>query len=332
MWRRDLATGLSVLALLAATPAIAAVHTRATRTGIVTSVTTPNAPPTIVDSTNDTQQSIQPQPATVTTNGGAIGGTGAWGYGNAYSIATAEPGLLQAEVQTEAQAVARPDSNVAGGAVATALAEFADALVFTTAQSVHENILVIDGVLRLTGSMYSAGLGGSGYVSVTVGGTGLSPTSSTGEWIGEMTRQRSATGVYSDWTPGAPTEIPFSFTVYAGQPLEVVYWLSLYASSGASFAACEASGGLCNVIQVGGNVASSDYGGFERQLTWHVTEVTNFFGTPVTLSDITSSSGFDYEVPEPGTAASLLAALGTLALLGRRARIARGSPIAPPAR
>lgn len=318
MRRRNLATWLSMGAVLAAAPATAAVHTEVNRTAIVTSVTTPNSPPTIVDTSNDSQQSIQPQPATVTTNGTAIGGTGAWGYGNAYSSATAEPGILRAVVQSEAQAVARPDSNVAGGAVATALAEFGDELVFTTAQSVHENILVINGVLRLTGTLYSAGLGGSGFVTVAVGGTGLSQTSSAAEWVGELTRQKSAAGVYSDWAPGPPTEIPFSFTAYAGQPTEVVYWLRVYASSGATFDACEATGGLCNVVQVGGNVASSDYGVFDRQLTWHVTKVTNFFGTPVTLSDITSTSGFDYEVPEPGAAASLLAALGTLALLGRR--------------
>ena len=50
--------------------------------------------------------------------------------------------------------------------------------------------------------------------------------------------------------------IPFSFTVYAGQASEITYWLRVHADSGASFDRCAATGGLCNVAQIGESVAT----------------------------------------------------------------------------
>ena len=314
--RRGFRTSILAAVVLSALPAAAAVHTRVQRTATASSVTTPNQPATIVDTSNDDQQSVQPQPVKLTTNGSAIGGLAEWGYGNAFATATAEPGILRAWASTEAQAVARPDSNVAGGSVATALAEFAEELTFTPAHPVYSDLLIINGVLLLTGDMSSAGLGGSGYVRVNVGGTGLA-TNLYSEWVGELTRQKSPSGVYSDWTPGAPVEIPFRFTVYADQPTEVLYWLSVYASSGASFDPCEASGGLCNVVQVGENRAESEYGDSTHTLTWHMTSATDWFETPVATS-IGSSSGFDYEAPEAGSLLSQLAGIAALAWRRRR--------------
>ena len=154
---------------------------------------------------------------------------------------------------------------------------------------------------------------GEGYLLVAVGGTGLAQ-STAAEWIGEMGLQKSPGGVYSPWTPGDPVTIPFSFTVYAGQASEIDYWLRVHADNGQSFEPCAATGGICNVAQIGESVATSDY---SHTLTRRLTSATDWFETAVDVG-ITSSSGFDYLVPEPGISAALLAALGTLGFLARR--------------
>lgn len=304
-------SGLTFAVTLAALPlpAQAAPRTRVEYQVSLSAVTSPNSAEVMVPGADDVRTVYDPQPPPIALYGFAEHMNVGYGFATGTAMVRAEPGILRVEGSTEAQAVARPDTNVGAGAVVTAYADFIDALTFIPVHSVYDDLLIINGELILTGDMRSAGSGG-GYVMAAVGGTGLSPTSTQAEWIGEMTRQKSAAGVYSDWTPGDPVSIPFSFAVYADQPFEVQYWLRIYVSSGGSFPICESLGGLCNVVQIAENRAAVDYG---HTLTWHVTEVTDWFETPVGV-DITSSSGFDYLLPEPGGAASL-AAIGALLML-----------------
>ena len=307
--------GLALVALAAfSNPANATVHTRAEYNVSLSAVQSPNSPQSTVPGASDSQTVYDPQPPPITVTGGAEHLNVGYGYASGYATAIAEPGILRVEGFTEAQAVARPDTNVGAGVVTTGLAEFADEITFVPAHSVYDDLLIVNGELILTGTMTSAGSGG-GYVMAAVGGTGLAQ-STQAEWIGELTRQKSAAGVYSDWAPGPPVSIPFSFTVYANQPSEINYWLRMRVESGGSFLACEATGGLCNVVQIAENRSSVEYG---NTLRWHVTEVTDWFETPVGF-DITSSSGFDYPVPEVGSSASLFAAVGTLAAMRRAKR------------
>lgn len=310
-----------ILALGAALAAIAlpsegAVRTRAEYTVSLSAVTSPNTSQVIVPGASDSQTVYDAQPPPIELHGFAEHFNVGYGFATGNATLRAEPGILRVEGSTEAQAVARPDTNVGAGAVATAYTDFIDALTFLPAHSVYDDLLIINGELILTGDMSTAGSSG-GYVMAAVGGTGLSPTSTQAEWIGELSRQKSAAGVYSDWTPGDPVSIPFSFTVYANQPFEVQYWLRMNVSSGGSFPICESLGGLCNVVQIADGRASVDYG---NTLRWHVTEVTDWFETPVGI-DITSSSGFDYlALPEPGGGSALvaIAALATLRSARRR--------------
>lgn len=306
-----------VLALAAALAAIplpsqAAVRTRAEYNVSLSAVTSPNSSQVAVPGASDSQTVYDPQPPPIALHGFAEHLNVGYGFATGNATLRAEPGILRVEGSTEAQAVARPDTNVGAGAVVTAYTDFIDALTFVPAHSVYDGLLIINGEMILTGDMSTAGVSG-GYVMAAVGGTGLAQ-STQAEWVGEMTRQKSAAGVYSDWTPGDPVSIPFSFTVYANQPFEVQYWLRMNVSSGGSFPICESLGGLCNVVQIADGRASVDYG---HTLTWHLTEATDWFETPVGV-DITSSSGFDYLLPEPG-GVSALAAVAALAAL-RRAR------------
>jgi hypothetical protein len=310
---------LALAAALAAIPlpSEAAVRTRAEYNVSLSAVTSPNSSQVTVPGASDSQTVYDPQPPPIALHGFAEHFNVGYGFATGNATLRAAPGILGVEGSTEAQAVARPDTNVGAGAVVTAYTDFIDALTFIPAHSVYDDLLIINGELILTGDMSTAGVNG-GYVMAAVGGTGLSPTSTQAEWIGELTRQKSAAGVYSDWTPGDPVSIPFSFTVYANQPFEVQYWLRMNVSSGGSFPICESLGGLCNVVQIADGRARVDYG---HTLTWHLTEATDWFETPVDI-DITSSSGFDYLLPEPGAVSALvaIAALVTLRRAKRRAR------------
>jgi hypothetical protein len=297
--------------------ATASPFTHAEYTVAVSAVATFNQPSGPVASASDQQESLLAQPATSQVSGQALYGSVDFGYGNGHASAIAKAGELRAFASAESQAVARPDSNVGSGVVSTALAEFADELTFTPAHSVYQDLLIINGELILTGDMNRVGPGSS-YLLVAAGGTGLAQ-STAAEWIGEMGLQKSPGGVYSPWTPGDPVAIPFSFTVYADQPSEIDYWLRVHADSSQSFDPCPASGPLCDVSQIGNQVASSDY---SHTMTWHLTSATDWFQTAVDVG-ITSSSGFDYLLPEPGEGASLLVAMVTLAAMRKRRRARR---------
>jgi hypothetical protein len=309
-------TTIFLLALLSAGAALAAPFTRAQYGVVLSAVQALNSPQTPAGGSNDQQASYDPQPAKVDVYGSAEHFNVGLGYANGAAHAVASPGVLRASTWSEAQAVARPDSNVGAGVVATALAEFSDEVFVTPSRLVYQNLLIVKGVLRLTGNMHGVGSGG-GYTRVTVGGTGLHPQQSSAEWWGEPGRQYSPVGGYSDWTPGDPTEIPFEISAYANQATEIHYWLSVRSDSGGSFPACPAFGGLCEVIQIGEHAGFANY---SNTLSWHVTSVTDWNGASVGYS-IASTSGFDY-APEPGALASMLVALGAIGGLRRT----RGRP------
>ena len=216
--RSGIRVGFAFAASFAAlpVPVHAAVRTRAEYDVSLSAVTSPNSPQVSVPGSSDSQTVYDPQPPPIALFGFAEHLNVGYGFATGTALVHAEPGILRVEGFTEAQAVARPDTNVGAGAVVTAYADFIDALTFIPAHPVYDDLLIINGELILTGDMSTAGSGG-GFVQVAVGGTGLSPTSAQAEWIGELTRQKSATGVYSDWTPGDPLSIPFSFTVAASQ-------------------------------------------------------------------------------------------------------------------
>lgn len=309
-----------LLGLLSAGPALADPFTRARYEVLLSAVQSPNSPATNAGGSNDVQASYDPQPAKVDVYGIAEYQNVGYGYANGSARAVASPGVLRASVRSEAQAVARPDSNVGAGVTATASAEFTDELFFRPSRLVSSNLLIVKGVLRLTGDMGSVGSGG-GSTRVSVSGTGIHPQQAAAEWWGEPGRQYSPVTGYSDWTPGEPTEIPFEISVYANQATEVRYWLSVRSGSGGSFPACPAFGGLCEVIQIGEH---RDFANYSNTLSWHVTNVTDWNGASVGYA-IDSTSGFDYEVPEPGIVASMGAALGAIGALHRLRRSPPGT-------
>lgn len=280
----------------------------------VFAVTTPNQPQGIVANVHRVERWIAPNLATATAHSqGDSGVTNTLGFAAGSALAVGAPGVLRASAFAESQAVAQPNTSVGAGVVSEALAEFTDSIILTTNPPVYQNLLIASGHLVLTGNIY-----GSGVANVRVGGTGLNPQQSRGEWFGEPNRQKSALGVYSPWTPGNPVIIPVSFTAYAGTAIDLTYYLGVYASSGSSFSQpCTSLGGLCNPLEVVSNNIASDYG---NTLVWGGLSVTDWFGNPVGFS-VSSSSGFDYStayVPEPGTTPLLLAGLGWIGSRARR--------------
>jgi hypothetical protein len=323
------AVALNVSLLAMSTEAGAALENYATYQVLLSGVQAPNTPATVYLGASDTQRSapyaweIPNTPVPVQVAGSANTGTNQNGYGYAvgHGFASAEAGVLRASALAEAQAVTSPTTNVGAGAVVTALARYTDMAVFNplAGQNPWQNLLIVSGNLLLTGNMYGS------YAEVKVGGTGLNPQSSSAYWTGDSSGiQKSALGVYSTWVPGSSISIPFSVAVYGGQQTELSYWLSAYASAGASFQPCVDSlgGGICDVGQVANSITNADY---SHTLAWGGVNVTDWFGRPISFST-TSASGFNYAVayspttpvPEPETYAMMLVGFGLLGFTARR--------------
>lgn len=312
---------------LAAMPALAMAvpHNYASYGVGLKAVTAPNQGAVTVPGTSDLQASYQYMgtttvPTAVQVAGGANTGTNhnGYGYASGFGFARAEAGVLKVAAGTEAQAVAQPGTNVGASATAISTAEFEDLATFTTNQAVYQNMLIISGTLKLSGNMT-----GTGYAEIHVGGTGLNPRNAASEWIGDSTGTvKDATGHYTyGWVPGTEVSIPFSFTVNVGQASTLLYWMKARTDNGGSFAACPASGGLCNTVQLSQNAITADY---SHTLAWGGVTATDWFGNPVALS-VASNSGFDYgvpyaapPVPEPETWALVLAGGFTLLGVGRQ--------------
>lgn len=293
-------------------------------------VQAPNTAPAYAPGANGSQQSA-PYPASaanppvpVQVGGGADTGPNhnGYGYANGSAFARAEAGALKAAAHAEAQAVAQPATNVGASVNVRAVAEFVDRVTFTAAagQYLPQNVLLVSGNLLLEGSMSTVG----GYGKVSVGGTGVGYNSSS-EWWGETSGMtKSGSGVYSTWVPGSPVSIPFSFSVYSGQSSELDYWLTVIASAGASYGACEASGGLCNVVQQATRTVDIDY---SHTLAWGGVTVTDMYGNAVDFT-ASSISGFDYAqaytpaVPVPAAAWLFGSGLAGLVMTARRRRSA----------
>lgn len=320
----QLAVAILSAGLLAMSPeAGAQLQNRATYSVTLSGVQSPNTSAAYFPGASGDQASYSyspylTPPVPVGVAGSANTGTNANGLGYAvgHGFARAEAGVLKASALAEAQAVPNPTTNVGASAVVSAQAKFTDLATFTSTGH-YQNLLIVSGNLLLTGDMY-----GGGYAQVKVGGTGLNPQSAYAEWRGWGNQQQSATGVYSSWVPGSDVSIPFSFTTYSGQAMELGYWLDVYASAGTASVPCVDSlgGGLCDVVQPGYSIANADY---SHTLAWGGVTVTDWYGTPVNFS-VSSKSGFDYAVaysapvPEPEIYAMLLAGLGLLGFTARR--------------
>ena len=279
-------------------------------------VQAPNTGQVSIPGASETQQSSS-VPVQVAGSAGTGPNYNGYGAADGYGFARAEAGVLGASAFANAYATAQPGTNVGARAGVSALATFTDSATFTPVVPTYQNLLIVSGSLLLTGDIY-------GDAQVRVGGKGLNPQSVSAEWTGDtwpnqsIGRQKSAGGVYSPWTPGSPTSIPFSFTVYGGQPTDLNYWLAVRAGAAASFQTCVDSlgGGLCDVVQTSIATTAADY---SHTLAWGGVNVTDWFGAPISFST-TSTSGFNYAVaysaPVPVPAAVWLFGSGLLGLIG----------------
>ena len=235
------------------------------------------------------------------------------GYANGIAFARAEAGVLKASTIAEAQATAQPSTNVGASVSVSSLADFYDRVTFTSTQVPSQSTLFISGGLLLDGPMYSYG---TGYGEVSVGGTGVSNSSSIPYWRGTSSGLQSLGGKYSSWVPGSTVTIPFSFSVLNGESTQLDYWLSLSANASADYSACASAGGLCNIVQTTTSLIHIDYC---NTLAWGGVSVTDQSGKAVSFSS-SSISGFDYAVayssPVPVPAAAWLFGSGLLGLIG----------------
>jgi len=264
-------------------------------------------------------------PTWISDNTGQPVTTGIQTIGTVTVSASSAPGVLKASVWSASNVDSVAFTGVSDYAYSHAIAAFNDRITINSPNpALIGQTVTINSSLLLSGNMLSIyNIIGNNYpphtninarVSMTVTGTGVSlvgsPTAT--EYHGY-----NGNNLWNISKP-APSVIPVSFTAQLGSLTNIQYGLYLDGYSWASFEfrECGGSYGPC-----GAHASSELTADYASGLLWGgIRSVTDANGSPIVGFTVSSDSGFNYAqaVPEPGSWAMLLVAVGQLGWMARR--------------
>ena len=255
--------------------------------------------------------------------------TGIQTIGNITSYASASPGVLKTSIWSASNKDSVANTAVSSMADSRARAAFSDGITINSPNAaLFGQTVVVNSSLLLSGGMltiFNIILNNSpphdtyARVFLDLGGDGVSlGWGCTGNTYTACDQHGYYGGVLANQSNPPPSVIPVSFTAQLGIKRGIQYSIELQGRSMAGFPAWECNG---TTLPCDASASAELTANYANSLLWGgISSVTDASGDPIVGFTVSSDSGFNYAqaVPEPGSWAMLLVAVGQLGWMARR--------------